>query len=91
MTGDGTWSIARDGIAWVFSALLLATGVANLILVDAVPATGYALLSLVYMPPVNVAIRRRLGMSVHPLLKIALGIGIVMFTLGVSDLGDMLD
>jgi hypothetical protein len=43
------------------------------------------------LPPANNLLRGRLGFSVPILLKIILGILIIMFTLGVSDLGDMMD
>jgi len=76
---------------WLFGILLLAVGVANLLLVHPVPALGYGLVSLVYLPPARAFLKRRSGLSIHPVLRIALGIVIVMFTLGVSDLGDMID
>lgn len=76
---------------WLFGVVVLGIGVANLLLVHPVPAAGYALLSLVYFPPVNAALRDRAGLSIHPLVKIGLAIVVVMFTLGVSDLGDMID
>ena len=84
-------AMAADPVGWLFGLLVLGIGVANLLLVHPVPAIGYALASLVYLPPANALLRRRLGVAIHPLAKVALGIAIVMFTLGVSDLGDILD
>jgi hypothetical protein len=78
-------------IEWMFAGLVLAAGIANLALVDPVPALAYGLASLVYLPPANAVLKDRFGVSIHPVVKIALGIVIVMFTLGVSDLGDMID
>jgi hypothetical protein len=43
------------------------------------------------MPLVNDFLKRRFGFSIHPLVKIVLGIVILLFTLGVSDLGNMID
>lgn len=76
---------------WLFGVVVLAIGVANLLLVHPVPAAAYALLSLVYLPPANAALKARTGISIHPIVKILIGIVVVMFTLGVSDLGDMID
>lgn len=76
---------------WLFGMVVLGIGVANLLLVHPVPAAAYALVSLVYFPPASAALKDRFGVSIHPLVKIILGIVVVMFTLGVSDLGDMID
>lgn len=83
--------MARNVFGWTFAVLLLAVGVANLLLVHPVPAAAYGLASLVYLPPVDALLRARLGFSIPSAAKIVLGIAIVAFTLGVSDLGDMLD
>ena len=78
-------------IGWVFGMIVLAIGVLNLFLVHPVPGVVYLLISLVYFPPVNAALKQRFGFSIPLLLKIIFGIVIIMFTLGVSDLGDMID
>jgi len=78
-------------IEWIFAGLVLAVGVANLLFVNPVPAMAYGLISLVYVPPANALLRHRFGIPIHTIAKVALGIAIVMFTLGVSDLGDMID
>ena len=76
---------------WLFGIGLLAVGVANLLLVHPVPALGYALVSFVYLPPTRAFFQRATGFSIHPGARIALAVVVVMFTLGVSDLGDMID
>lgn len=76
---------------WLFGLLLIGIGVANLLLVHPVPAIGYGLVSLIYLPPAGAVLKDRFGVSIPVLVKIALAIVVVMFTLGVSDLGDMLD
>lgn len=76
---------------WLFCIVVLAVGVANLLLVHPVPAVVYGLVSLVYLPPAKAFLKARFGFSIHPVMKIVLGIAVVMFTLGVSDLGDMID
>ena len=46
-------------------------------------------LSLLYVPQVNGMIRGHLGFSIPSFVKVCLGIILVWFTLGISDLGDM--
>ena len=84
-------AVERAAVEWAFAALVLAVGIANLLLVHPVPAVGYGMASLVYVPPVNRWLGDRFGVSIHPLAKMGLAIVIAMFTLGVSDLGDMID
>jgi hypothetical protein len=78
-------------ISLIFATAVFAIGVLNLILVHAVPGVIYLLLSLVYFPPTNVLMMKKFGFSISLVVKIILGIFIVMFTLGVSDLGNMID
>lgn len=78
-------------IGWIFSIVVLAVGILNVFLVHPVPGVVYLLLSLVYLPPANATLKKRFGFSIPLVVKIILGIIIIMFTLGVSDLGDMID
>ena len=78
-------------ISWIFGIIVFAIGVLNLFLVHPVPGAIYLLLSLVYLPPANAVLRKSIGFSIPLVVKIILGIIIIMFTLGVSDLGDMID
>ena len=78
-------------IGWLFFALVALVGVANFVLVHPVPGLAYFALSLVFQPPVNAKLKAALGFSIHPVAKVLLAILIVQFTLGVSDLGDMID
>lgn len=77
--------------SWFIGLLMIVIGVANLMLVHPVPGIAYILLSIVYLPPANDILRKNAGFSIHFVLKIILAIVIIMFTLGVSDLGDMID
>lgn len=70
---------------WMFGLLVITVGILNLVLVHAVPGTVFLLLSLIYLPPVNKLV------GVPLALKIILGVVIIWFTLGVSDLGDIID
>jgi hypothetical protein len=78
-------------VSWAFAILLVVIGILNLALVHPVPGIGYLVLSLLYFPPVNALLQERVGFSVPLLVKIMLGVLLILFTLGVSDLGDMLD
>ena len=60
-------------------------------LVHPVPGLVYLLLSLVYFPPSNAILKERFGFSIPLVFKIIFGVSLFMFTLGVSDLGDMID
>ncbi len=78
-------------ICWVFGAAIFAIGVLNVFLVHTVPGVIYLLLSFVYYPPANAILKKRFGFSIPLVVKIILGIVIIWFTLGMSDLGDMFD
>lgn len=76
-------------IGWIFSGLVISLGVLNFILVHPVPGLVYLLLSLVFLPPVNSFVKTRFGFRIPIALKILLGIVIVWFTLGISDLAEI--
>lgn len=76
---------------WVFGLVIFIVGILNMFLVHLVPGVAYLLLSLVYLPPANAFVKQWLNLSVPLVIKIILGIVLIMFTLGVSDLGDMMD
>jgi predicted PurR-regulated permease PerM len=78
-------------IGWIFGTVVFAIGVLNLFLVHPVPAVVYLLLSFIYFPPADAVLRKNWGFSIPLVVKIILGVIIIMFTLGVSDLGDMID
>jgi hypothetical protein len=66
-------------------------GVLNLILVHLVPGLAFLLLSFLYYPLTDTFLREYFGFATPPLLKAIPGIVAIWFTLGVSDLGDMID
>ena len=80
-----------DILQGIFALVLLATGVLNMILVHPVPGIIYIILSFIYIPTADVLLKKRLGFSIPLVIKIIMGIAIIMFTLGVSDLGNMID
>ena len=74
---------------WSFFALVASLGIMNLIMVHAVPGMIYLLLSLIFLPPVNTFLSFRLGIRIPAAIKVILGIVIVWFTLGISDLAEI--
>lgn len=80
-----------DIIGWLTAIIVFVIGVLNIFLVHPVPGIVYILLSMVYLPPANAFLQKRTGWLIPALPKIILGVVIIMFTLGVSDLGDMID
>lgn len=75
----------------IFAAILFIVAVLNVVLVHPVPGVIYFILSILYLPSINVLLRKKIGFAIPGIVKIVLGIAIMMFTLGVSDLGDMID
>ncbi|WP_415830537.1 hypothetical protein [Gillisia limnaea] len=78
-------------LSWLFGIAVFATGILNMILVHFVPGVIYLFIALIYFPPLNAIFRERFGFEIPPLVKAILGIMLIMFTLGVSDLGEMID
>lgn len=81
----------KQVLSWLFGLAVFATGILNMILVHMVPGIVYLLLALIYFPPLNEILRARFGFTIPLLVKVILGIILIIFTLGVSDLGDMID
>lgn len=81
------WNIS----GWIFGTVVFTIGILNLLLVHPVPGIAYLMLSLVYIPPASTYLRKKTGFTIPVIIKVALGIVLIMFTLGVSDLGDMID
>lgn len=75
----------------LFGTIVFVIGVLNLFLVHPVPGIIALLLSLVYLPQANSILKKKFGVTVPLIVKIVLGMVIIWFTLGVSDLGDMID
>lgn len=92
MNADITHASARTpGLGgWIFGSVLIVIGILNIVLVHAVPGIAYLLLSLVYLPPASAALRRRTGLAVPLIAKVILGIVVIWFTLGISDLAEIL-
>ena len=78
-------------ISWLFALVVLSIGIANVLWVHPVPGIVFLLLSLVYFPPANALLWEKTGFTIPLAVKIILGVVIIWFTLGVSDLGDIID
>jgi hypothetical protein len=76
-------------IGWLFAMLLVTIGILNLIYIHPVPGGIYLFLSLLYMPPLNELLRQKTGRVMPMAVKIVLGVVVMWFTLGVSDLAEM--
>ncbi|MGZ5190110.1 MAG: hypothetical protein ACXWCZ_03765 [Flavisolibacter sp.] len=84
-------SFSSNIISWILGIIVFAIGILNLIFVHPVPGIIFLFLSLLFISQTNTLIRKNFGFSIPLVVKIILGIIIIWFTLGVSDLGDMLD
>jgi hypothetical protein len=78
-------------ISWILGLLVFTIGIANLILIHPVPGIIGLLLSLLFFPPVNDVLKKTVGFTIPFAVKIVLALFIFWFTLGISDLGDMID
>ncbi len=78
-------------INYIFGLLLFIIGILNLFLVHPIPGVIFLLASLLYFDPVNKILQNKLGITIPLLLKIILALILIWFTLGVSDLGDIID
>ena len=82
---------AGTTISWLFGAVVFTTGILNIFLVHPVPGLVYLLLSFLYFPPAQALLQEKANVTLITLVKLMLGVVVIMFTLGVSDLGDMID
>jgi len=76
-------------LSWLFGIVFFVIGVLNVFLVHPVPGVFYLLLSLVYFPPVNTILKKRVGFSIPPVVNIILGLVILWGTLAVGDLAEL--
>ena len=74
---------------WSFGILIFIIGILNLIQVHPVPGIAYMLLAFIYFPFVNNYMFDKFGFRIPAFVKIILGIVIMWFTLGVSDLAEI--
>ncbi len=80
-----------DWVSWVFALLLILAGIMNMIYVHMGLGLIYLFISLLYTPTVYQNYLPKVHPALHWSFKLILAVVLVMFTLGVSDLGDMID
>ena len=81
------WNI----VWWVFCLIFFVLGILNVILVHIVPGAIYILLAFLYLPWTNTFIKKRLGFSIPPVLKLILGLIVLWGTLAVGDLMEIIE
>ena len=77
--------------SWIVGIIVLAIGIANVLFIHPVPGVIAILIALLLLPVLDGVLRRYLGFSIPPMVKIIIGLLVIWFTLGVSDLGDLID
>jgi hypothetical protein len=85
------YSVAESITSWIFGILLFTIGVLNIALVHPVPGLVFVLASVLFLRPVNVFLTKNLGFAIPLAVKIGLALILIWFTLGVSDVGDIID
>jgi hypothetical protein len=80
-----------DAISWILAVLVVTIGILNLLLIHPVPGMIGLLLSLAFFPPVNKLLLKRVGFTIPFTIKMILAATVFWFTLGISDLGDLID
>lgn len=78
--------------SWIFGTAVFTIGIVNTFWGND-PGFGVfaMLLSLVYFPPVNAALKSRTGLSIPLIARILLGIFILWAALGVGELADKIE
>lgn len=85
-------STAKGKMAgWVFGSLVISIGLLNLIFIHPVPGLVFITLGILLLPPADAILQKALGFSIPPAAKVIIGLVVIWFTLGVSDLGDLID
>ena len=80
----------NDITSWILGIILFVIGLMNLFLVHPVPGIVFILLSMLFFPPTNVLFKKHLRIAIPLVAKIVVFIVLVWFTLGVSDLGEIM-
>ncbi len=73
-------------LGWMFWLLIFTLGILNMILVHPVPGLIYMALSAVFYPSTNDFLQKKLKRKIPVWMKTVLGVLILWFTLGMSDL-----
>jgi hypothetical protein len=80
-----------DIFNWMIGIIVFTIGFLNIVFVHPVPGNVFMLLSFLFFPPVSNWLLQRFNFRFPQTIKFVLAFLIIWFTLGVSDLGDMID
>ena len=69
---------------------LLAIGIGNLVYVHPVPGIAFLIFSTIYYPPVTNWLGNKIGVRTASVFKFIVWFVLVWFTLGISDLGELM-
>ncbi|QNA43315.1 hypothetical protein [Lacibacter sediminis] len=81
----------QNVFSWFFGLAVLTIGILNLVLIHPVPGIVGICLSLLFFPQVNELLKKWFGFVLPFAVKVFLALFIFWFTLGISDLGDVID
>lgn len=87
-----TKSVFMNAMSWIFGVIVFAIGIVNTFWGND-PFFGIfiLLISIVYVPKVNILVKDWTGFSIHWVLKLILGLFILWAALGVGELFDKID
>ena len=73
-------------INWSFWFIVFTLGLLNIAFVHPIPGFIYLILSFLFFPPTNTLLQKRFDFAIPFFIQVILGVIILWFTLGVSDL-----
>lgn len=76
-------------IGWIFAIVFFILGILNILLVHVIPGALYLIISLIYFPPLDDVIKRKIRLPIPFMAKIIIGIVILWGTLAVGNLAEM--
>lgn len=77
-------------LSLLFGIILIILGVLNIWLVHPVPGIVYFLISIIYLMPAKNIAKSSTKLLILNIVKITIAVILFFFTLGVSDLGEIL-
>ena len=81
----------KNLISWILGLIILILGLLNIFLVHPVPGIAFLIFSIIFFPPTNDFLLKKFGFTIPFSGKVIFFLIIIWFTLGVSDLGEMID
>jgi len=77
--------------SWILCSVFFVLSILNIFLIHLVPGIIYLLISLIYLPPFNEYLKARFRFTIPIVLKMALAILVLWFTLAVGDLMELFE